>query len=348
LRNSPALQNRDLEGRITRLAQDRGTTPARFRRLVGFAVLCETLAEAVAQGMIPLFFVKGGVAIELRLGLAARATRDLDVGLCAEPEQLLTAFDRALTVRYGDFALRRRGEARVLNNGTHSLAVAVTLRGRAWATVDVDLAPATMDAQIEDVEPLALHELGLGEPRVVPCLALSEQVSQKIHALTEPTPRGRPNTRARDALDILLLDSRLGTDVDAVRAACERTFAKRALHEWPVFRFEFPSEWTPTLALLAQDAGYDTADATTIESRFNTYLARLHGANVMSGYEYQFVSLQPQSVGSAEPFVTPFVENSFAYQHFTELTKGGWRVRTMTPNPRYPDQLLLLLERELP
>ena len=285
MRNSPALKNRDLEGRIARLAHERGTTPARFRRLVGFSVLCETLAEAVAQGLIPLFFIKGGVAVELRLGLAARATRDLDVGLCAEPEQLLPVFDRALAVGYGEFTLRRRGEARVLDNGARALEVTMTLRGRAWATVDVDLAPATMDAQTDSVAPMSLHELGLGQPRSVPCLALSEQISQKIHALTEPMPRGRPNTRARDVLDILLLDSRLGTDVAAVCAACERTFGERAAHKWPIFNFEFPTEWAPALALLVQDAGYDTADAKVIESRFNSYLARLNGTHVMPGYE---------------------------------------------------------------
>lgn len=67
----------------------------------------------------------------------------------------------------------------------------------------------------------------------------------------------------------------------------------------------------------------------------------------MPGYEYQFVTLQPQSAGSGDPFGNPLVENNVAYQHFTELTKDGWRVRTMTANPRYSDQLLVLLEREL-
>src|SRR5260370_23934867 len=83
-------------------------------------------------------------------------------------------------------------------------------------------------------------------------------------------PRGRPNARARDALDILLLDSRLGTDAEAVCAACERVFAQRAAHAWPIFRFDFPPEWAPTLARHAQDAGDDTLAANTIEARFNT------------------------------------------------------------------------------
>ena len=62
-------------------------------------MLCETLSEAAARGIIPIFFVKGGVAIELRLGLLARATRDLDIALCAPPNQLLPLFDSALASR---------------------------------------------------------------------------------------------------------------------------------------------------------------------------------------------------------------------------------------------------------
>lgn len=87
--DSPALRRRALESRITRAAAERGTTQTRLRRLIGFTVLCEVLAEAQYRGILPLFFIKGGVAIELRLGLASRATRDIDIGLCAPPEALI-------------------------------------------------------------------------------------------------------------------------------------------------------------------------------------------------------------------------------------------------------------------
>lgn len=345
MRLSLAGQRHALERRIARRAEERGTTPARLRRLVGFALLCETLAEAAAKGVIPLFFVKGGVAIELRLGLAARATKDLDIGLCAAPADLLAVFDRALDVGFAGFTLRRRGEARLLDNGVHSLEVGVHYLGRPWATVDVDLAPASPDAQTDAVDPIALHDLGLARARPVPCLALTEQIAQKIHALTEPTPRGRPNPRARDVLDVLLLDERLGTDYSAVRDACARVFADRKVHEWPILRFTFPQEWSPTLVELGGQAAYDTLDVAIIETRFNTFLARLHGAPIMPGYEYQFVSLQGQA--QATPLTGPITKTGMEYEHFVELTKRGWRVRAMSPNPRYTDQLLVLLEREI-
>jgi hypothetical protein len=272
---SQSERRRALERRITNAAKERGTTAARLRRLVGFAVLCQTLSEAAARGIIPIFFVKGGVAIELRLGLLARATRDLDIGLCAPPNQLLPLFDSALDVGFGDFRLRRRGEARALENGAVALEIAIAYLGRPWATVDVDLAPATHDWETDSVPPIALAELGLESPRSVPCLAIPAQIAQKIHALTEPDPRGRPNPRARDVLDVLLLVQRAEIDEAAVRAACERVFSERAGHAWPLTSFAFPAAWHRILAELAREVHYDTDDPSVIEQRFNSYLANL-------------------------------------------------------------------------
>lgn len=275
---SQSERRRALERRITTLSKERGTTAARLRRLVGFSVLCETLSEAAARGVIPFFFVKGGVAIELRLGLLARATRDLDIGLCAPPAELLPFFDAALEVGFGDFRLRRRGEARALDNGALALEISIEYLGRPWATVDVDLSPAIADVETDPVPPIALTELGLESPRFVPCLAVPAQIAQKIHALTEPEPRGRPNPRARDVLDVLLLAQRPEVDPSAIRAACERIFAERAAHTWPVSSFTFPPGWHGILTELAREVRYDTDDVVIIEQRFNSYLARLVGA----------------------------------------------------------------------
>lgn len=272
---SQSDRRRALERRITNAAKERGTTAARLRRLVGFAVLCETLSEAVARGIIPVFFIKGGVAVELRLGLLARATRDLDIGLCAPPSELLPLLDSALDVGFGDFGLRRRGEARALENGAVALDIAVVYLGRPWATVDVDLASATLDWETDSVPPIALAELGLASPRSVPCLAIPAQIAQKIHALTEPEPRGRPNPRARDVLDVLLLVQLVETDDAAVRAACERVFAERAGRAWPISSFAFPAAWHGILTELAREVHYDTDDTSVIERRFNSYLTSL-------------------------------------------------------------------------
>ncbi|HEV2642332.1 MAG TPA: nucleotidyl transferase AbiEii/AbiGii toxin family protein [Candidatus Elarobacter sp.] len=263
------------------LARERNTTLARVRHLVGFGIICETLTEAVARGVIPIFFVKGGVAIELRLGLRARATKDLDIGLCAPSEELVTAFDRALEVGYPGFRLRRRGEARLLDNGARTFEVRIEHLGRAWATVDVDLAAAASDIVMEDVPTTALHDVGLGTARSVPCLTLTTQIAQKIHALTESEPRGRSNTRARDVLDVLLLMRRLAPPIDEIRKACARVFSERGTHEWPVHQFTFPAHWSTVIRELAQDVGHKNSDPDEIQQEFNRLLARIDGVSLM-------------------------------------------------------------------
>jgi len=347
---SQGEQRRALERRITLLANERGTTAARLRRLVGFAVLCETLSEASARGIIPLFFVKGGVAIELRLGLLARATRDLDIGLCVPPGELLPLFDAALEVGFGDFRLRRRGEARVLDNSVLVLEIAVDYLSRPWATVEVDLASASLDWETDSVPPIAFSELGLESPRAVPCLAIPAQIAQKIHALTEPEPRGRANPRARDVLDVLLLVHRIQINHIAVRAACERVFAEREGHAWPIYSFSFPPAWHSILAELAREVRYDTVDTAIIETRFNSYLAQLNGAPTVPNYDYQFVALDylVSNLTQDTTFASPIREDGVRYEHFQALLKNGWRVHSIVDRQRYPataPELLVLLER---
>jgi hypothetical protein len=169
-----------------------------------------------------------------------------------------------------------KGAPRVLDNGVCSVQVSVIYLTRGWATVDVDLAPADPGSAIEDVDPIPLADFGLSEPRAVPCLAIVEQVAQKIHALTEPNPRGRPNPRARDVIDVLALDARGTLDGAAVSGACERVFAQRAGHEWPLVAYTFPAEWETTLPAIAREARYDTTDVAVIAARFNRFLARLY------------------------------------------------------------------------
>jgi hypothetical protein len=273
---------RAFESRMARVAAERSMPLARYRRLVGFAVLIETLAEAVAQGRIPLFFVKGGVAMELRLGLAARATKDIDIGLCLPAEQVVPAFDAAIAVGYGDFRLRRQGEARVLDNGARQLRVRIDYLENPFATVDVDLASASTETDTETIAPFVLEELDLTAPRDVPCLAITEQIAQKVHATTEPTPRGRPNMRFRDIIDIVLLNDRMRPDPTELNAACARVFAMRQIHAWPIIEYPFPAEWADALSVLAQESGYDTVNVAEIQRRFNAFLTALNAANAQT------------------------------------------------------------------
>ena len=78
------------------------------------------------------------------------------------------------------------------------------------------------------VEPAitGLAEMGLPLTPHVRCSGLNEQVAQKLHACTGP----HREDRARDVLDILLVDMLGRLDYARTHVAAKRIFAERAAH----------------------------------------------------------------------------------------------------------------------
>jgi len=60
------------------LARQDRIAPARLQRWISFMVVAGILEHARDENLDPLFVLKGGAAMELRLGLRARATKDFD------------------------------------------------------------------------------------------------------------------------------------------------------------------------------------------------------------------------------------------------------------------------------
>ena len=52
------------------------------------------------------YYLKGGVAMELRFAGAARATKDLDLGLDGDRAYRLSSFAAAIGLGFDDFTLR--------------------------------------------------------------------------------------------------------------------------------------------------------------------------------------------------------------------------------------------------
>jgi hypothetical protein len=112
--------------------------------------------------------------------------------------------------------------------------------------------------------------MGLRIPSPVRCLNLSEQIAQKLHACTGPYSKGR----ARDVLDILLIDLLGKMDAKAVRTAGEYVFAQRATHKFPP-DIKLPAEWKAELEALAKELGYPATIAAEIEARFRICVDRI-------------------------------------------------------------------------
>jgi hypothetical protein len=140
--------------------------------------------------------------------------------------------------------------------------IRLAYRGRAWASVQLEVAPVEGDLgrEIDRVPARSLEHLGLEGPDDVPCVALRWQIAQKLHACTEPPAEGRRNDRLRDLADLLLLWDLVQTaERTAVRVACTEIFALRATHPWPPHLVVF-EHWEEPYRVLASAIRFPIVD----------------------------------------------------------------------------------------
>jgi hypothetical protein len=202
----------------------------------------------------PVFLLKGGVAIELRLRSQARATKDVDLVFFGSPEDLADDLDRALADPYSEFSFQREAIGEGGDGQFRRLDVKLLFRGRSWGTLKLEVAaPDDKATDGELVPAIPLDEFGIVGPDTIPCLSLRYQIAQKIHAVTERFPSG-DNERFRDLIDLIICRD-LIESVDEVREACCNTFAVRSKHSWPP-ELIVPEVWVEPYAALAEEMDF--------------------------------------------------------------------------------------------
>ncbi|HEX6037324.1 nucleotidyl transferase AbiEii/AbiGii toxin family protein [Longimicrobium sp.] len=247
---------------------------ARIRNWISFMILAGALERVQDDAGASAFVVKGGVALELRLRLRARATRDFDACFRERFGEMLEVLDAALAEPYGDFCLARKGVIRDLGGKAKRIEVQVQYRDKPWATVQMEVSAG--DGQLMEAERVPatdLSELGLDGPVFIHCLSTRYQIAQKIHAVTSPPREGRQNERYRDLVDLWLLRA-LRTNLAQVRRACEDVFRSRAMHAWPP-EVHVPGHWAGPFARLAGEVGLPTTDVDEAAEALRAYIAEI-------------------------------------------------------------------------
>ena len=270
----PKPQER-LEKRLARVAREQDVDQERLRRWVSFIALCGALDRAIQAGVLGGYYLKGGAAMELRFAERARATKDLDLGMEGTRVSRLQSLSEALSVGFDYFTFRIKAQTRDMQQAdTIRVLVAIQYRTRSWQTIEVDLGPANVD-RVDLVEPRVrgLVELGIALTSPVRCLGLAEQVAQKLHACTGPAAAGR----ARDVLDILLIDAFGQLNYAETAQAVLCVFEARATHAFPP-TFAMPPEWRPELESLAIELGFPLSTAGEIEVRFREVIQLMERA----------------------------------------------------------------------
>jgi len=261
-----------LEKRLARVAREEGIDQERLRRWVSFLALCGVLERAIHEGALGTYYLKGGAAMELRFAERARATKDLDIGIEGNRANRLQALSNVLRLGFDQFTFRLKARTRDMEQAdTVRVEVAVEYQTRSWQTIEIDLGPAKV-GRVELVNPhvQGLTELGIPVTSPVRCLHLSDQVAQKLHACTGPAAAGR----ARDILDILLIDALGELDYTETAKAALQVFEDRATHTFPP-KFAMPPEWRAELEAMAAGLEFHIRTADAIDQRFREIISIL-------------------------------------------------------------------------
>ncbi len=267
-----------LDARLTRQASDEGVDRSRLQRQLTFERFLARLFHVRSDRWV----LKGGYALELRLGGRARATKDLDFNAPSGSsddllEELRDAADRDL----GDFlrftVIRpARGELAGPPEGGQRFRVEARLdTARVYATFLINVGQG--DVLLNPVEAIpARVNLEFAElaTLVFPSYPLPEHFAEKLHAYTRPRS---DRTRVKDLVDLTLIPEELGLQPSqALARVIEAVFARYSTHPLPApDAVEPPPEsWRAPYRAMTAELGLPITDSLEAHRRLQAFLSR--------------------------------------------------------------------------
>lgn len=257
--STPEAFKQALEDRLRNTAEGGGGELGRRRQLFVLDRFLARIDSVFGETAI----LKGGLAIELRLE-RARTTRDVDLRLTGDPEDLLLRLQEAGRLDLGDFLTFeiQPSPRKALIEAAGMRYQGLRYRSKGRMAGRVYGAPFGVDvafAEPIEGEPDVLRGSGLLafagiQPAAIRVYPLESHVAEKLHAYT--LPRDRENTRAKDLPDLALLASVRTVEAGALRRAIRKTFDHRATHPVPELLPEPPVIWERIYARMALEDGF--------------------------------------------------------------------------------------------
>jgi hypothetical protein len=277
---SGAAFRQALETRLVRQSRQ-GIPLVRLRKIVAFERFLARLVASDSQN----WALKGGFALELRLGDRARTTKDIDLVL--RTGNNVTSVLRAVAgINLNDWFEFEVGEPSSLTQDpviggirhpTHAL-----LDGRAFERFHIDVGFGLF--KDEDLELFYSSDLlsfsGL-DKTLIPCFPLDLQLAEKVHAYTQ-IHEDRASSRVKDLIDILLISDFGDIEAKKLYDALEQTFGERSTHSLPDQFPDPPANWSGPFRRLANEVDLEwktLEDASVAAQRFldPVLQGRFHG-----------------------------------------------------------------------
>ena len=253
----------------------------RLRRLVSFDRL---LARLFADQDAP-WLVKGGYSLEVRYGMKARTTRDVDLALPSFVSESITQdnaiqsvwekLQDAAFIDLGDYfviyvaAPRQEFDAPPEGGARHPVEVRLDQRTFAKFHLDVGIGDVVLNeaewASGEDF--LSFAGISRARFRVIP---IAQQLAEKVHAYTLPRPSG-VNSRVKDLIDLMLILDHDMPTAESIKVAVESTFAYRNTHAVPATLPAAPATWAASFTAIARELNLTQNTTEAAIDRMNKY-----------------------------------------------------------------------------
>jgi hypothetical protein len=227
---SGAAFRRALEDRLRNQSLQSGAPLIRLRKMAAFDRLLGRLLRDQPEG----WMLKGGLALQLRLGERSRTTQDIDLFLVDRPPSIHQTLVQASLLDLGDwfqFEVAKQITSLANTAGGVRFLVQALIDGRPFERF---------------------------------------HVAEKVHAYTRPRLRGE-STRVKDLVDILLIAELSRLPGERLRRALQATFDARGVHPLPDRLPDPPANWVPSFRRMAKDLrlGYpELAEASRAAQRF--------------------------------------------------------------------------------
>lgn len=236
---------RALESRLGHIYQETGMPHSRLRKIVAF----DRFLARLIQHQPDSWVLKGGFALQLRIGDRARTTKDIDLLAMEKELEIFPAFQTAGVLDIGDwftFETTRSSEPIQEGIGVTRYKTQSRLDGRIFDDFHIDVSIG--DPVVGAVELIATPDLlafANLEPTRVPCYPITQQIAEKLHAYTRPRGSGA-SSRVKDFVDILLLAELGEIKISELRLAIRATFDNAETHNVPDKLPSPPSGWVQT------------------------------------------------------------------------------------------------------
>jgi Nucleotidyl transferase AbiEii toxin, Type IV TA system len=240
----------------------------------------ERLLVRLEHAMPGQWVLKGGMALEVRLGDRARSTRDLDLAVRQAGEDAVTIRDSLIEALAedpeGDGFEFRVGLAKAIDLDEAGRAgwrfpVDARLDGRTFSNVRVDVVARTEEISTTDRVTLRSMLAFAGFPdHQIEAVDPAQHFAEKLHAFTRPHG-DRANSRVKDLPDLLLLMDQGLAPTAGLLATVRHVFAVRATHEVPTTLPNPPADWAARYATLADELDLDEVTVEAAMARLRPF-----------------------------------------------------------------------------